>query len=104
MRQTLTRPARTPGILQPESFGVVRDECERVHAARIVDRRDVSVTLHRQPPGMDVRTDVENAGFGDRRVHGDQIAMVDAEVGAERSPQRVVHAALRQEPFARSSP
>ena len=46
---------------------------------------DEAVGFHRTPALVDDRGGVEDAGLGDRAVHGDEILVIDAEVGTERA-------------------
>src|SRR5690606_16288932 len=53
----------------------------------VFDQRVASLDVH--PAGMNPAGGVEDAGFGDRRMHADEILVVDAEIGPERPVERI---------------
>jgi hypothetical protein len=61
---------------------VVADDRERVPARQVVARRDRAVAADVVPAGVDGGGGEQHARLGDGGVHGHQVAVVDAEVGA----------------------
>jgi hypothetical protein len=90
-RVAATAPAAPPRVLDPEAVAVVADDRERVATG---DRRLRSVLDHAVaadlfPAVVHGRGDVEDPNLADRRMHRDQILVIHAQVGAERTARRV---------------
>jgi hypothetical protein len=78
--------------LDPESAGVVGHDRERVAADVGLARLDDPVLADGSPAFVHAAARVQHAGFGDRRMHGDQARVVHAEVRAQRAMRRVLDA------------
>ncbi len=81
--EAVRAPAVGPRILNPETFVIVGDDGEGVAAEHGVLERDVAGRGDMVPAAVDARGGVEHADLGNGAMHGDEVFVVDAEVGAE---------------------
>src|SRR5690606_13340808 len=93
--EALAAPRIAPGVLQPEAVAVVGDDGEGVVTHRgLLLPGDRAAGGRVDPAVMHGARRIQHADLGEGGVHGHQVLVVDAEIGAQRVAQRRAGARL----------
>lgn len=92
----LIPPRLAPGILNPETVLVIGDDREGMAAENVRRGLDMAIPTDRMPALVHAGAGVQYTDFGNRRVHGDDVGMVDPEVRPQRTQRRLLGQHLGQ--------
>src|SRR5690606_28497711 len=84
--ESLPAPLVAPRVLDPEPVLLVCDDRERVAARLVLAELDAAIRADIVPAAVHDRARVQDPDLRDRGVHCDQVAMIHAEIGTERTP------------------
>src|SRR5207249_2080941 len=85
--EAVASPVASPGVLNPETLSVVRDDGEGMSAGDrgLLAVLDTAAGSGLVPAVVDRAGGVQHTDLGDRRVHRDHVLVIDTQVRAKRT-------------------